>query len=167
MHVRHANRYVRHSIVTMVETFIADHGWLVPPVLFGAKPVEVHARAPKEAELKPTAGNMVFVSFGPQEAQVVMQLGGGLVRAENIVFIDVLGENDTIALAIASDLQDRLNGALGGTRYLRPSNPATGLDLPGYVGEFTEVFLEQPREALASWQSIKAAFQLDFPGSDE
>jgi len=164
MYVRHAARYVRASMEAVVSTFLDEFGWCGPNVPFGAQPVTVMLRPPKQAELKPVSGNVVFISHGDEADYEDMQLGGGLLRVEHVLFVDILAENDGIALAIAADLKDRLAGLIGGTRFLRPTNPATDQALPGFLGEFDDVVREQPNPDLGAWQSVKATLVLDFGG---
>lgn len=164
MAVRHAARFVQASMEAMLTTFLAEYGWttLTPP--FGAKPVTLYSRQPKESELAPTETNSVFISFGDETSMSERQLGGGLLQVEHVLFVDILAENRGVGLAIASDVKDRLEGLFGGSRYLYPVNPGTGQRLPGYVGEFGDTVREQPRADLETWTAVKSTLYLDFPG---
>jgi hypothetical protein len=166
MYVRHAVRHVRATLEVLVETLLRDYSWMGPVVPFGAKPVTVSRRGPKESDLKQVEGNVVFVSHGGEPDVTEQELGAGYLRAEHVLFVDILGQNESVALAIASDIQDRLRGLLGGTRYVRPREAGTGAELDGYLGEFQDVVRDQPNPDLGAWQSIKATLMLDFPGSN-
>lgn len=165
-HVRHADRHVEASVVTMLRTFLKDYAWLGPgPAPYGAKPFTFHVAEIHEEDLVPARANAVFFALGPRLSPVPMQLGGGILRDERIVFIDVLADSKDIGLAITNDITDRLNGLFGGTSYIRPVNQQTGVPLPGYVGEFRDVFVEQPRpEVAVNFFSVKASLFLDYPG---
>lgn len=165
MVVRHAVRHIRASQENMLRDFLDDYGWFGPDVPYGAAPIQIMLRAPREAELMPAAGNTVFISHGGEPDNVPTQLGGGLLQTEHVLFVDVLGENDGIALSIAADIKDRLSGQLG-SRYLWPRHQATGILLPGYLGEYEDVMREQPNADLGAWQSIKATLVMDFPGEE-
>lgn len=165
-HVRFASRFVRETLVGVVDAFLRAYNWCGPVVPFGAKPVTLVRRTPKPTDLVPIDGNMVFVSFGPESDHVNTELGSGLLRIEHIFFIDVVGESETIAYAIASDIKDRMTGLFGGTRWVCPVDPQTGLGLPGYIGELTDVIQESPNGDNHNWISIKATYLLDFPGEE-
>ena len=161
-----AARYVHHSVAKAVTDFLDEYDWtgVTPP--FGTSPVQVRLTAPKPADLKAMVGNTLFISFGDEGDLRADEMGGGMLRVEHVVFLDVVAVDESIGLAIASDLKDRLSGLFGGTRYLRPINPATGIELPGFLGEFVDVAREQPDGDRRNWHSVSCTLQLDFPGED-
>lgn len=163
--VRHAVRHVRASMEQMLTDFLVEYGWKGPTPPYGAEPFTIVCAPPRPADLKPAAqGNTVFISHGDEDQYVDTQLGGGILQAEHILFVDVVSEKPAIALAVAADIKDRLCGLFGGSRFLRPVDAGTGVPLSGFLGEFVDVIREQPNPDVASWQSIKATLQLEFPG---
>lgn len=166
MSVRFASRYIKASVVDVVKTFLTEYGWTGATPPFGTKPVELREAGPTPAELRALEGNVVFVSFGVEDDYESQQLGGGLLRQEYVVFVDVIGVDHTITDLIAGEVKDRLSGLFGGTRYLRPVNPGTGAQLPGYLGEFVDVTKHQPDGERRTWQTVSCTLQMDFPGED-
>lgn len=161
--MRFASRYVRQSIANLVEQHLNDFGWTSQTPPFGADQFKVLRQTPKPADLEQQRSNRVFISFGDEPDTRPMQLGGGLLRVEHVVFVDVLAENEEIALLVADDITDRLRGLIGGTRWLRPRDH-TSKPLPGYVGEFVDVDRRQVRPEIEFWCSVSATLELDFPG---
>lgn len=166
MSVRFASRFVRSSVQDLVKTFLHDYGWTGPTPPFGTLPIDLRLAGPTPQELRALDGNTVFVSFGDEPDQRPMELGGGMLRQEYVVFVDVIGVDETIADAIASDIKDRLSGLFGGTRYLRPVNPGTGAELAGYLGEFSDVMKHQADGERRAWCTVSCALQMDFPGEE-
>lgn len=166
MAVRHAVRHIRASEEQFIKDALVYFGWLTDNRPYGAKPVELFLRGPKEPDLVAVEGNQVYISHGGEPDTEEMELGAGLLRIEHVLFVDIVGENEAIALSIASDVQDRLRGLIGGSRYLTPRERGTGEPLFGYVGEFVDVVRDEPNPDLLSWQSVKATLVLDFPGSN-
>lgn len=164
--IRFATRYVQHSIGQVVRTFLDEYGWTGATPPFGTSPVTFHAAAPKPSDLKALDGNDVFVSFGDEGDHRAMELGGGLLRVEHVVFVDVIAVDESIGLALACDIKDRMTGLFGGTRYLRPKDPATGLQLDGYLGEFTDFQRYQPSGEQRSWHAVNGSCLMDFPGEE-
>lgn len=166
MTVRFASRFIKASVVDVVRTFLAEYGWTGDAPPFGTETVTLKATGPTPTDLRSTDGNTVFVSFGEEDDYLPIQLGGGMLRQEFVLFVDVLGVDETIADALASDLKDRLSGLFGGTRYLRPRNPATGIALPGYTGEFRAIAKHAPDGERRNWMTVSGTLEVDFPGED-
>ena len=164
--IRHAVRHVRASEEEFIRTLLTEFGWLTESRPYGAALVTLHLRPPKEADLKGIEGNHVFVSHGGEDDVVEFEMGGAILTTEYVLFVDVVGENEGIALSIASDVQDRMRGLIGGSRHLYPRERGTGPELFGYIGEFTDVVRDEPNPDLLSWQSVKATLVLHFPGSN-
>lgn len=167
MHIRHASRHVQESISSMLVKFLAEYGWTGESPPYGAKPFTVQLRQPEPSDLQAVEANTIFIGFGDESSARDRQLGGGLLLREFVVFVDVFGEKQSIALSCASDVKDRLEGLFGGTVYLRPTNQATGLPLPGYVGEFEDVERDAGTGSKVAWQKVAATFALTFPGGGE
>jgi hypothetical protein len=165
--VRFASRFIKHSVGQAIEAFLAEYGWTTDRPPFGTDRVVVEHRAPETKDLRPLAGNVVFISFGGDDDVRPRQMGGGMLRQGYVVFVDVVGTDESIADALAGDLKDRLTGLFGGTRYLRPTDPSTGRELPGYLGEFTDVVRDQPSGERRNWYSISCTLEMDFPATDD
>lgn len=165
MHIRHASRHVQASITNTLKTFLHEFGWTTEAPPFGAQPFKVVERQPKPSELTAIKANSVFIGFGDESTARDRQLGGGLLQREIVVFVDVFAVNQSTALLVASDIKDRLEGLIGGSRHLRPIDQTTGYELPGYIGEFAE-FMRSPGEGSdIDWQTVQGTFYLDFPAS--
>ena len=164
--IRFASRYIRASVAGMVRTFLDDFGWTGPNPNFGTQPVALHIGEPAKSDLVATDGNTVFVSFGVEDDHESLELGSGLLGREMVFFIDVVGLETSIAQVIAEDIRDRLTGIRGGTRYLRPTNPATGEELAGYLCEFKEVMLHEPRGDRKNWVTVDGSLAIEFPGEE-
>lgn len=167
MHIRHASRHVQESVSSMLVNFLAEYDWTGDTPPYGAKPFTVQLRQPEGSDLQAVEANTVFIGFGDETSARDRQLGGGLLEREFVLFVDIFGEKQTIALACASDIKDRLEGLFGGTAYLRPTDQATGLPLPGYVGEFEDVVRDVGTGSKVAWQTVKATLTLTFPGGGE
>lgn len=164
-YVRHSLRHIRASMERAVAAALTD--WTSPTPPYGAGPVTVLTRAPKTSDLKPVEANTVFISHGSENDIETVQLGSGLMRSEHVLFVDVLGSSDTIALSIAQDVLDALRGMAPGTsRYAELRLRGDGTLLPGYSGEWVDVLRDEPNPELASWQSVKATLVVHFPGED-
>ncbi len=164
--IRFATRFVQYSIGQTVKEFLNDFGWMSDAPPFGTSPVAFHTVSPSPADLKQVDGNAVYVSFGDEPDHQPLELGGGMLRIEHIVFVDVIGVDASISLALAGDIKDRLSGLLGGTRFQRPKDPQTGSELPGYLGEFADVQRYQPDGERKTWNAISATCLMDFPGEE-
>lgn len=164
--IRFATRYIQHSIGQVVQTFLDEYSWTGATPPFGTSSVDVKFVTPKPSDLEVLHGNTVFVSFGDEPDHRPQELGGGMLRIEHVFFVDILGVDESISLALASDIKDRLTGLFGGTRYLRPKDPATGAELPGYLGEFTDVARSQPDGERNTWYVVNGTCVMDFPGEE-
>jgi len=164
--VRFASRFIKASVVDVVRQFLTEYGWIGPTPPFGTRSVELRASGPEASELKAVTGNVVFVSFGAEDDLRPMQLGGGMVRQDYVVFVDVVALDETIADTLAGEIKDRLSGLFGGTRYLRPANPGTRAPLPGYLGEFVDVVKYSPDGERRSWVSVSCTLTMDYPAEE-
>jgi len=164
--VRFDSRYIYNSVADMVQGFLDAYGWTGATPNFGTTAVTVERRAPDPSNLQSIVGNVAFISFGREGDHDAIELGGGMLRIEYVFFCDVIGVDESIGEVISSDLKGRFTGLLGGTRYLRPVDPGTGLELSGYLGEFAEVMRNQPSTASRNWFSVSGVCVMDFPGEE-
>lgn len=111
--IRHKQRHIHGTIVNFVTDCLQRDGWTSDTPPFGATPVTILDYQPEEAG-EPIAPNTVAITLGDQGTDDENELGGrygGLLSVEIPLFIDVYGEKASIALAIASDLKDRIRWA--------------------------------------------------------
>lgn len=165
MHIRHASRHVQASITSTLTTFLRQYGWTTEAPPLQAKTFTILERQPNPSDLTAVKANTIFIGYGDESTARDRQLGGGILRREIVVFVDILSENQSIGVAVAGDVKDRVEGLIGGARYLRPWDQATGHELPGYIGEFDE-FTRSPGEGSnLDWQTVQGTFYLDFPAA--
>jgi len=160
------------SITDSIKAVLDDGDWLGPDVPFGATPVVFQTVRPVESELKALTGNVVAVTFGNQSDDGDLELGGGEVQTEYVLFVDVWAEEQAVAIAIASDIRDHFTGKPnGGTRFVRVRDYTTEQDgevIPGWLAEYTDVVREPVERELVrvNWQVVKATALLIYPGSE-
>lgn len=172
--IRHFSRHLHATIQDQVEQHLIATGWLPAPgavgfvTLFGALPVTFQRQRPDEETLKVVEPNLVTVSFGGQTNDEDVQMGGGVVSHEHIVFADVYAENDAIAVALASDIRDLLAGRTSAGRFfrVRDHSVSTKPVIPDHLGEYEEVFREPADRQLptARWQIVRATALIHLPG---
>lgn len=163
--VRHLQRTLEDHVLGILQTT----GWRGPDVPFGSAVVKFQRGRMDEAEMKAITGNLVGVSFGYEPDDDPVQLGGGLMQVEHVMFVDVIGVDETIALAIASDIKDHLAGRAPGTnRYVTMRSYLTDPPTPvaGHTLEMTEVVRDKPDsvEYRRFWQVVKATAVHISPG---
>lgn len=107
--MRFRQRHVHATIVKLITDGLGDLGWygstipLVRPN-FGASPVVIKDYEPQQAGETP-APNTVAISIDHQGDNEPFELGG-LQTCEYTVFIDIYGQSEPIAVAIADDVKD-------------------------------------------------------------
>ncbi len=169
-YLRFAVRHVQRTLEDRVETHLRDLGWLGPDVPFGEEPVRFQRGRMEESELRQITGNLVAVSFGTEPDDIPLEMGGeGLVLTEHYLFVDCIGRQEPIALAMASDLKDCLSGRAPGTSRYSPvmsylTDPPTPVD--GYRMELTDVVREKPDNVdyRRNWHVVKATAELTSIG---
>lgn len=108
--IRHKQRHIHRTLVEEVTTALTAGGWVNQPTIFGAISATILDTMPDERgqDVNP---NTVAVSMGDEGPQDDEELGaeqGGLVSVTIPVYVDVYGENQTISIALASDVKDAL-----------------------------------------------------------
>ncbi len=166
-------RHVQRTVEDVVRGALDALGWLGPvdAVPFGATPFTFQRGRMIESELRTATGNLVSVSFGFEPDDAPLEMGGGLLLVEYVTFIDVLGESDSIALSLASDVKDRLSGRVpgGGIRVVALTNYATEPPSPqaDYRLEFTAVTRQEGDPSVVrNWHIVKATVELVYVGED-
>lgn len=176
----YAVRHVQRTLEDLIEARLSTLGWLGPTnsVPFGAAIVrngegQAHIQRGRmdEAALQTVTGNMVAVSFGNEPDDEPQEMGGGLLMVEHYLFVDVVGEKEAIALAIASDIKDALGGRASGTS--RYSAVYDYTDTPrtlvvGYRLELTDVVRQEgDPKVKRHWQIVKATAELVYTSEED
>lgn len=107
--MRHRWRHVHKTLADHIEAQLTALGWVVPPINFAAEPVtfiEVTPEVDKGVDVK---NNTVAITLGDEPADQDEEMGDGLKSTDFPLFVDVYGENATIARAICSDVKSILN----------------------------------------------------------
>jgi hypothetical protein len=108
--LRFRYRMVHQTVAEYVQTALVDLGWVDAPVNFGTTRVTFLDFQPDEAG-RVVAPNTVAVTLGNEPSSVDEELGGGLASIDFVVFVDVYGANQSVAVSIASDVKDVLEDA--------------------------------------------------------
>lgn len=170
----YAVRHVQRTLEDHVLARLATLDWTsatVADVPFGATKVEFQRGRMQESDLVSVQGNLVTVSFGSEPDDQPQEMGGGLSMVEHYLFVDVIGEKEAIALAIASDVKDLLSGrASGTTRYTGvydySDDPRTLVD--GYRLELTDVVRQEGDPSIKRfWHIVKATAELTFTSEED
>lgn len=172
MYLRFATRHVQRTLEDHVAGILTDAGWLGPDVPFGETAVRFQRGRMDEAELRQATGNLVAVSFGNEPDHVAVELGGGLQVVEHFLFVDCIGREEAVSLAIASDIKDALAGqAPGSSRHLVVLNYLDSPPTPvvGHRLELTDVVRERPDtvDYRRNWHVVKATAELTTVGDPD
>ncbi len=171
-YLRHAARYIQQTVGDDIEAALLELGWVGPAtgVPFGAEPFEFLQLRLDESEMKALTSNTIVVSWGDEPDWDPQELGGGMVSIGHVLFVDVLGESEAVALAAAVDVKDVLSGqAPGYSRYhdVRDYSQAAKPPVPGYKIEIEEVVRERPiADWRRNWQTVKGTATVYFPGPE-
>ena len=169
-YLRHAARHVQEGLADDLEAALGDLGWTGTNVPFGTRALEVVRRRMDESEMKSITDNLAAISWGDEPDYTEAELGGGLVSVEHVMFVDIVGVNDSISLAIAADVKDVLSGvAPGTTRFhvVRDYAQTPPAQVLGWQVEVDDVVRERPAaEWRRFWQVVKATATVYFPGPE-
>ena len=165
--MRFRPRHVHKTIADHLEAELGTLGWVSEPINFGATPVtfrEFEPDEPNPVEIKP---NTVSITLGDELPDAELELGGRLLSTKFVLFVDVYGENSSVARSICSDVKDVL------------------VDLPLTVLDFTtsgsgvptserifierdSVLVERPdgsadaKDIRKNWRVVKATVEVTF-----
>jgi hypothetical protein len=161
-YLRHAARHVHHTVADHIEAQLVTLGWTtVGQVPFNAAPISIKRSAGTAPDI---AAGQVRISLGNEVAPAEEELGGPLASQEYPIFVDVFMDNETIALALASDIRDVLLGRIGGRRWLPVINQANDTEVPGWTLELDDVERIRPDHVLPmAWQVVKVTAIAYFP----
>lgn len=155
--MRHRSRHVLQSVVQHLKTQLTALNWNTTTG-FNEHPVNLVAYMvdEKDTSIPP---NTVAVNFGDESDEVGEELGDGLVSSTWVVFVDVYGENQAVALALADDIKDVFRGRINGLRpYLQLTDftavpPTVTMDLLEFDG--TERSKPLNNDYRRNWQVVK------------
>lgn len=169
-YLRHAPRHIQETIADNLEAALNALRWFGPTdVPFGTKALDFQRKRMDESEMRAITGNTAVISWGDEPDWNAEELGGGLVSVQHVLYVDVVGVNDPIALAIAADIKDVLSGADGHSRFHRIRDYAQDppAEVPGWQAEVEDVIRERPTaDWRRYWQTIKATATVYYPGPE-
>lgn len=161
--LRFRQRHVHKTCVDYIRTGLDTLGWVNPPVNFGTRAVSFVEIQPDEAGV-PVQPNTVAVTIGNEPEDLAEELGAGLTSCEYVLFVDVYGIDQSVAVSIASDIKDLLKNTIIG--LLDYTSNATG-DATTAEIEFDSVVIDKPIVAATGpdkryWRIVKAIARLYF-----
>ncbi len=170
-YLRHLPRHVQQSVIDRIHDGLDEDGWLDDPAIFGTSTVRwFPARVDESTLTNDNAGNVVAVSFGTEPTTQEQELGGGLMLYQYTLYVDVVGVDDSISLAIAADIIDRLRGQKPDTSPFEPlydytTSPRTETD--GYL-EFVNVQRTRPEgdDYRRLWNMVVASVDTYVTGNE-
>lgn len=167
-YLRHSTRHVYETITQHVYDWMDSLFWFGPAesTPFGATPAAYQVGRMDEATVKQITGNLLAVSFGDEQPEDELELGGLLVKQEYALYVDCIGESDAVSLSMAVDVKDCLLGNAPGTsRFLQVQDytNSSPIQLEGYTIEFVDVMRRKPEVAYrTNWNVIQAACELIY-----
>lgn len=154
--MRHRQRHLHKTILEHLRAELTDLGWDVG--LFGAPGITLIDYEAIAAGETP-AENTVAVSIGDQLDDQVYELGGGLIRCEYVLFVDIYGGvKEPVSIALADDIKDALWEQIIPLRDFT-TDPA-GVETDDQI-EFERILVEVIPSAATTldkrtWRSVKA-----------
>lgn len=166
-HLRHASRHIHHTVAQYIQECLDELGWTSSDEVdrpFGATQVTVHRTGgvgKKGLELK---AGQVFVTPGDEGGPERLEMGGPLSQQDLPIFIDVLMDEDALAVCLAADIRDALLGRFEfAARGIPVVDQATGTAVPGWHITFEDVARIRPDQLYAlDWQVVKVTAQVQF-----
>ena len=168
--MRFRSRHVHKTICTYVEDQLTTKGWVNDPVNFGATAVTFEEIQPDENGLA-VEPNTVAITLGDAPAAELEELGDGLWSIPYVVFIDVYGDNGSVAVSIAEDIRDSIDRdkCVYVSDFTDPNNPVVTTN---YVQFERVVGPERPPASASSqdfrryWRIVKATARLYYSPED-
>lgn len=162
-YVRGQERLVYESVHDYLEDQLTTLGWI------GAGPYPFAATAPVTLldsvpdKTAPIAPNSVAFTSGTDDADAPGELGasgGGLWITEHVFFVDIYGENQGIAKALAADIRAVMTGRLPGSSRYFPFMDKTvqpPVEAEGHLLHFEDVVTETPvaQDYKRDWRVVK------------
>ena len=163
-YIRNQDRMVYQSVADLLQSQLQQLGWTSATPPFGATVPITFLEEVLDPKLSAMAPNTVAMTEGIQPDDTEGELGaafGGLWEIRHTFFMDVYGENISVAKAISSDIRGILTGRLPGTsRYLYLTDyslvpPAAATD---HTLRFEDVEVDRPLGGAGKlrWEVVKA-----------
>lgn len=166
MSLRFRARHVHKTVADYVEAQLTSLGWVTTPVNFGTTPMTFLEFQPDLAGLT-IAPNTVAITLGDEPAADDEELGDGLRVIRFPVFVDVYGENQSIASSIASDVKRLLEDAY--MPVLDFTSQVNGVATTEYLElDKDDLLVERPDAAAGladfrrHWLVVKAMAQVHY-----
>lgn len=168
--IRHFGRHLYQSVFDHVDQALADLGWKDPGG-FKENVVRTQNYVPEEgqgtSQLQP---NLVAVTMLEEGEETPEEMGDVRVSLDVVFTVDIYGENQAVALAIAEDVKDVLRGRLERRRiipvYDYSTTPAPTL-LDGVLAENEDVVRlpSQRTELRRQWQVVRWTVHVEYTPS--
>lgn len=164
--MRFRPRHVHQTVVQFVETQLDDLGWVTPPINFGTTTVVVDSAEPDFGQTTLPDGNLVGISMGDEPPNWEEELGGAVESVNFVVFLDVIGATESVAVSIAADLKELLRN-----KVLTLQDFTLSVDSPSpttHFIEFESVMVETPTATVMDrrrWRVVKVTAHTVFSGS--
>jgi hypothetical protein len=167
--LRHAGRHIHKTLADHLSSQLTALGWMDPDTTpYGATPVTLITRPVvmgNNLDRETVTAGLVAVTLGDEQLVDMQELGGPLAAQGYPFFVDVFGDNDAIATALATDIRDILLGRFtGSARWLRVLDGATGAVVPDWLIEIDDVERVRPETTQpVFWQTVKFTATTYFP----
>jgi hypothetical protein len=163
--MRHRTRHIHQTLVQHVTGKLDELGWVSDPVNYGTSAVNVQSVEPYgEGAVQPD-GNLVHVTIDDSSEDQDEELGGGLISAHYILFIDVIGLSIPLSVAIADDMRLAIKNQVIPVLDFT-SNPL-GVAQAGHWIEFDNIDVDVPPAASSvdkrTWRVVSALVNVYMP----
>ncbi len=169
--IRHFGRHLYQSVFDHIDTGLVDLGWKVAGG-FKEFPVTTQNWVPDEGQgTSQVQPNLVAVTILDEGEEVPEELGDGLVSIDVQLSVDIYGENQAVALAIAEDVKDLLRGRIDGYHRIIPIFDYSAVDTGGTRAALTGVWAEnedvvripsQRTELRRQWQVVRWTCHVEY-----
>lgn len=161
-YLRHSTRHAHQSLMAYLSAHLEALGWTVPNnVPFGAPPVAIVGTFPDEwDEVSVLDPGMMVITVGDEDSAREEELGP-LTSIEIPFFIDCFMDTDGVALALACDVRDILNGRFANTLNWEHVYNYNGEEpeISGYTMEFEDTVRERIKN---KWHVVKTSAIMYF-----
>ncbi len=163
--IRHFGRHMYQSVYDHLSEGLNGLGWMSEGG-FKSTVVRMQNYVPDETGTA-IAPNLVAVTLLDEGPELEAEMGDLLVSIEPTFVVDIYGENQAVALAIAEDVKDILRGRINGYTRIIPmydysQDPRQLLD--GVWAENTDVVRlpSQRTELRRQWQVVRWTLQVEY-----
>lgn len=165
--MRFRPRHVHKTIADHIEAEMATLGWVTPPVNFGTAPLTFKEFEPDEPTPTTIVPNTVSITLGDEMPDEELELGGRLLATRFPLFVDVYGENFSIARSICSDVKDILVDLPLDVLDYTASNTGAATQERIFI-ERNSILVERPagsadaKDIRKNWRVVKATVEVTF-----